>query len=109
MKHLKLLVLACLLTPSGFAYGVDDDYCDGFRKGFTQRYCLLLGKTVMDALPPVCPDPVLGADSTQDGYNRGFLVGLNAAQLCEEGVEGESDERPRPPGISSPPDLGLQR
>jgi len=63
----------------------------------------------MDALPPVCPDPVLGADSTQDGYNRGFLVGLNAAQLCEEGDEGESDERPRPPGISSPPDLGLQR
>ena len=107
MKSVKLLLLICLLTQSGIALALDDAFCDGFFKGFSQRYCLLLGKTVTDALPPVCPDPTLGAESEQDGYNRGFLVGLNAAHVCEEDVESEPGERLRVPnlGFSAYPDF----
>jgi len=109
MKHVKLLFLICLLVQGGSASALDDAYCDGFVKGFSQRYCLLLGKTALDALPPVCPDPVLGAESAQDGYNRGFLVGLNAAHLCEEFDESEPGERQRAPNLGFSANTDLQR
>ena len=83
-------------------FSMDDAYCDGFAKGFSQRYCLLIGKTDADALPPVCPDPLLGAESAQDGYNRGFLMGLNAARVCQEEDESEQGLRARVPDPGTP-------
>jgi len=109
MKHVKLLLLSCFMAQGSVALALDDAYCDGFLKGFSQRYCLLLGKTALDALPPVCPEPALGADSAQDGYNRGFLVGLDAAHLCDENVEGEPGERLRAPDIGFSAITDLQR
>ena len=104
---MRPLILAILLSQCSNAFAVDDVYCDGFVKGFSQRYCLLIGKTDTDALPPVCPDPVLGADSAQDGYNRGFLTGLNAARVCQGDDDSEATARRRDPqlGISGDADL----
>jgi hypothetical protein len=97
-NDVKQLVLVCLLAQCGSVFAVDDAYCDGFVKGFSQRYCVLLQKASADALPPSCPDPVLGADSAQDGYNRGFLVGLNAARVCEDDDPSAQDEQARVSG-----------
>jgi len=92
---MRLLALVFLLFQSSTNFAMDDAYCDGFTKGFSQRYCLLIGKTDSDALPPVCPEPLLGADTAQDGYNRGFLTGLNAARLCEGDDDSEAGTRRR--------------
>ena len=108
-KHAKLLVLALLLHTVTAVFALDDAYCDGFAKGFSQRYCLLLGRAATDALPPVCPDPLLGGESEQDGYNRGFLVGLNAEHVCEESDESESGARPRAADPLLPENADLQR
>lgn len=88
-KYMRRLLFAFLLMQCSSVFSMDDAYCDGFTKGFSQRYCLLIGKTDADALPPVCPEPLLGAESAQDGYNRGFLMGLNAARMCQEEDESE--------------------
>jgi hypothetical protein len=102
---MRRLILIILFATYGSVFAMDDAYCDGFVKGFSQRYCLLIGKTETDALPPVCPEPLLGADSAQDGYNRGFLTGLNAARLCEGDDESEAGARRLEPelgGLGSP-------
>lgn len=99
MKQAKWLILVCLMNFETGVFAVDDAYCDGFLKGFSQRYCLITGKTTADALPPSCPDPVMGADSAQDGYNRGFLVGLDAALFCVEGKDSQPEEQPQVPSL----------
>ena len=106
---MKQLVLVCLLAQYGSAFAVDDAYCDGFAKGFSQRYCVILQKASADALPPSCPDPLLGADSAQDGYNRGFLVGLNAARVCEDDDPSAQDEQARVSGQSTYDSAELKR
>jgi len=109
MKQAKWLILVCLMNIETSVFAVDDAYCDGFLRGFSQRYCLITGKTTTDALPPSCPDPVMGADSAQDGYNRGFLVGLDALLLCREGNDGEPEERPKAPNSGFSLDGDLQQ
>lgn len=104
---MKQILFVLLLMQCSSVFSVDDAYCDGFAKGFSQRYCLLIGKTDADALPPLCPDPLLGAESAQDGYNRGFLMGLNAARVCEEDEESEVGPRERiaTPAMTGNPEL----
>ena len=109
MKHAKWLVLIGLMNFAGSVFGIDDGYCNGFFKGFSQRYCLVIGKTAPDALPPVCPDPVMGADSVQDGYNRGFTVGLDAMLVCKESNDSDLDEQQKVPNSGFSADVGLQR
>jgi hypothetical protein len=109
MKHAKWLILICLINFAGSVYGIDDAYCNGFFKGFSQRYCLVMGKTAADALPPVCPDPVMGADSGQDGYNRGFTVGLDAMLFCQEGNDSDPNEQLKVPNSGFSADVDLQR
>lgn len=101
-KHMQRLLFIFLLMQVSSVFSMDDAYCDGFSKGFSQRYCLLIGKTDADALPPVCPDPLLGADTAQDGYNRGFLMGLNAARMCQEDDESEQGLRAHVPEPGAP-------
>ena len=79
---MKLLFLLWPLLWASNAVALEDAYCEGFDKGFAQRYCLVTGHAAAEALRPACPDPIWGADAAQDGYNRGFLVGLNAAHRC---------------------------
>ena len=109
MKHAKSLILIGLMNFAGSVFAIDDAYCNGFFIGFSQRYCLVIGKTAPDALPPVCPDPVMGADSGQDGYNRGFTVGLDAMLVCKESNDSDLDEQQKVPNSGFSADVGLQR
>jgi len=110
MKSERLHAVLCLLLVAGDVLAVTDTYCEGFDKGFAQRYCLLTNNAAVDALPPVCPEPLFGAESAQDGYNRGFLVGLNAAHLC---VLEENDAEPGATTLSTnqgqSPGAGIER
>jgi hypothetical protein len=74
MKRLALLVLALGLSApvpatTGFCEGFEDGYKAGWC--YQESYCL-------EPLSPLCPLPKLGEDGYQDGYNRGFVTGIQA-------------------------------
>lgn len=65
---LFVLFTAVTLLASAFS--------DGFRDGYKAGYCY--GEVFCIApLPPIPPFPRIGENTYQDGYNRGFLAGLN--------------------------------
>lgn len=72
-KVLVLLTLTILITFSVWAYS---SFCAGYRDGYKAGYCY--GKwSCLAPLTPMCPMAYIGENSYMDGYNRGFLVGLN--------------------------------
>ena len=73
MKKLIIFLLIISIPPDVLAYGA---FCDGFKAGYKAGYCY--GKPYCIArTPPICPVPYIGENSYNDGYNRGFLEGLN--------------------------------
>ena len=71
MRKIILIVLAVATLATTYT-----DFCEGFRVGYKQGYCY--GEyACLAPLVPLCPLPELGERSFQDGYNRGFLAGLN--------------------------------
>lgn len=52
-------------------------FCEGWQEGYVAGYCYRK-YTCLEPLVPLCPLPKLGETTYQDGYNRGFLEGLNA-------------------------------
>lgn len=71
MRKIILLVLIGITLVSTYT-----DFCEGYRIGYKQGYCY--GEQFcLSPLTPLCPLPDLGERGFQDGYNRGFLDGLN--------------------------------
>lgn len=56
------------------------NYSDGFKKGFKNGYCQDQGVGCIAPNPPIPPLPKIGEsnESYTNGYNRGFLMGLEA-------------------------------
>jgi hypothetical protein len=69
-------VLLTFLCSDSFA---QDRFTDGFKAGYKEGFCYEKQSCVS---PPPPPRPTLNAsektDSYQDGYNRGFKMGLDA-------------------------------
>jgi len=76
MKKALLLLLLPLMLISSTNY--QSAFCDGFEDGFKQGYCYKSNQfSCIPPITPLCPLPRIGEDSYNDGYNRGFLIGLN--------------------------------
>ena len=73
---MKILIFTTLLLAGSlWAYG--SSFCAGFSQGYKEGYCH--GKwSCIAPIPPICPIPKIGEDNYTGGYNRGFLMGLNA-------------------------------
>ena len=70
---LKFVVIAALL--SSLVSG-GSPYCEGFEEGYKGGYCYRKYSCIAP-ITPICPIARIGEDTYQDGYNRGFLAGLN--------------------------------
>lgn len=68
-----------LLGASSAPASADTPFCDGWAAGYVAGYCYQQ-YSCLEPLVPLCPLPRLGEDGYKDGYNRGFLAGLNARQ-----------------------------
>lgn len=52
-------------------------FCAGYQDGYVEGYCYeQFG--CLRPLAPLCPLARLGETTYQDGYNRGFIAGMNA-------------------------------
>lgn len=72
-KVMILFMLTILITFSVLAYG---SFCAGYKDGYKAGYCY--GQYgCLAPLTPMCPMARLGENTYMDGYNRGFLAGLN--------------------------------
>lgn len=71
----RAFIFASLLSLSALAQ--DGGFCEGWEAGYVAGYCYQK-YSCLEPLVPLCPLPRLGEDNYQGGYNRGFLVGLNA-------------------------------
>lgn len=83
MKFLGVLLVlvsaasAIGLFPAPTPAEAQSVYCQGWADGYKAGYCY--GKfACLPPLVPLCPLPRLGESTYMDGYNRGFLAGLNA-------------------------------
>lgn len=67
------------LIISNIVFG-QSKYNSGFNDGYKKGYCHDKGIGCIEPIPPVAPVPGIGEDlnSYQDGYNRGFKMGLQA-------------------------------
>ena len=74
-KGLSLLGLAVALIASPIASA--NGFCEGFEEGYKAGYCYQKSFCIAP-ITPICPLPRINEVSFQDGYNRGFLTGLNA-------------------------------
>jgi hypothetical protein len=74
MKKIILLITFSVIT---LLLSADyNSFCDGFKNGYKQGYCY--GESYcVSPIPPVCPIPYVGENSYNDGYNRGFIDGMN--------------------------------
>jgi len=75
MKKIVFAIVCSILLFSSLAFA--DAFCDGWEDGYKAGYCYRQ-YACLEPLVPLCPLPRLGEDTYQDGYNRGFLAGLNA-------------------------------
>ena len=71
---LLFVVIAALLS-SPVSGG--SPYCEGFDEGYKAGYCYRQYSCI-SPITPICPIARIGESTYGDGYNRGFLAGLNA-------------------------------
>lgn len=74
MKKLSLFVLITILFS---AVSFKSSYCEGFEAGFKKGYCYNKGFGCITPIVPICPLPRIGETSWNDGYNRGFMLGIS--------------------------------
>lgn len=75
---MKLLLVIILVFFTSLSYS-QTQYSEGFEYGYSQGYCY--GQAPCNAPnPPLTPNPQLGEswDNYQQGYNRGFQMGIDA-------------------------------
>ena len=59
----------------------------GFSEGYKKGFCQDKGIGCMEPIPPIAPIPEIGEDmnSYNDGYNRGFKMGLQQQNSSDDG------------------------
>lgn len=74
----KILLITFLII-SNFVFG-QSKYNNGFNDGYKKGYCQDKGIGCIEPIAPIAPIPAIGEDlnNYQDGYNRGFQMGLKA-------------------------------
>jgi hypothetical protein len=75
MRKIIFNIIFIILVFTSLAFA--DAFCDGWKDGYKAGYCYRQ-YACLEPLVPLCPLPRLGEDTYKDGYNRGFLAGLNA-------------------------------
>ena len=70
------------LGPSSVIAITAGPYCDGWKAGWKRGWQEVRGHYAYPPYPPYCPYPVYPDrwDSYQDGYDAGFVAGMEAAQ-----------------------------
>jgi hypothetical protein len=78
MKKKMLFTAFVLLNIVSLA---QNDYSRGFQNGYKEGYCYN-DFGCISPIPPITPIPLIGEsnDNYQDGYNRGFKLGLEDKQ-----------------------------
>lgn len=73
-KFILTTIIVLTFLPSGYT---QSNYSRGFQAGYKEGYCHN-DFGCISPIPPVTPIPLIGEsnDSYQDGYNRGFKMGL---------------------------------
>lgn len=75
-QSLKLVALALLVA---FPASAQTPYCKGYAAGYSRGYCRNHGgQLCIPPITPICPIPMLGESTYQDGYDRGYGDGLAA-------------------------------
>ncbi len=94
---MKKLVLILLLALPFFVFS-QTEFDNGYNKGYEKGYCLeemgCLGTSI-----PFAPNPEIGFDSYQDGYNRGLIDGKAAKEGSSS--SNSSSRRRQARGIST--------
>ncbi len=75
MKMIIVTIIFLILLSTSIAFA--NAFCDGWENGYKAGYCYRKFACI-EPIVPICPIPRIGENSYQDGYNRGFLSGLNA-------------------------------
>jgi hypothetical protein len=72
-------ILSIFLIISSFTFS-QTKFNEGFNVGYKKGYCQDQGIGCIEPIPPIAPIPKVGesSDSYNDGYNRGFQMGLSA-------------------------------
>jgi len=70
---MKTLILITLFTITAWAYS---SFCRGYENGYKEGYCYQ-NFSCITPITPICPIPYIGEDGYSDGYNRGFMDGVN--------------------------------
>lgn len=68
------IVFLLLIAPAIISWS--SAFCNGWEEGYVDGYCYNIPHCI-EPIPPLCPMPRLGESSYMDGYNRGFLKGIN--------------------------------
>lgn len=78
MKKIFLLSLIFCFTASYIFAQTNFD--NGFKEGYKNGYCQDQGIGCIKPIPPIAPIPTVDESSSsyQDGYNRGFQMGMKA-------------------------------
>lgn len=78
MKQTFLLSLIFFLSTSFLLAQTEFD--NGFKDGYKNGYCQDQGIGCIKPIPPIAPIPTVDESSSsyQDGYNRGFQMGMKA-------------------------------
>lgn len=73
------LILITFLFISNLIF-CQSNFNNGFNDGYKKGYCQDKGIGCLEPIPPVPPIPAIGENlnSYQDGYNRGFKMGMQA-------------------------------
>ena len=106
MKKL-ILILVCFIGYIGFS---QTNYDKGFEDGYKEGWCYGKGIGCIPPIPPIAPIPRIGEDfeSFQDGYNRGFQMGLDDGRKNQDsngrsyGVDRKRYETSSPEFIEDP-------
>lgn len=78
MRH----ILIFLLTLISSYLGAQTNFSKGFETGFKSGYCYNKSNCI-PPISPICPLPTINEsyDNYNDGYNRGFQVGLDLSRV----------------------------
>ncbi|MCB0383536.1 MAG: hypothetical protein KDD05_09660, partial [Psychroserpens sp.] len=78
MKQTFLLSLIFFLSTSFLLSQTEFD--NGFKDGYKNGHCQDQGIGCIKPIPPIAPIPTVDESSSsyQDGYNRGFQMGMKA-------------------------------